>query len=90
MDPEYVATVVWCTARSFEDYTKQHNLETAIEPDGQLSWTPVTSPPKSCHDDKKVNVALDLLMRVSESDKHVYRRPTGATLRFMFTAAWRI
>jgi hypothetical protein len=34
-----------------------------------------------------VKAAFDLLVRVPESDEHVYRRPTGAMPRFMFPAS---
>lgn len=48
---------------------------------------PKPPPPQTYLDDDNVKAAIDLLEKVPESDEHVYRRPTGAVLRFLFPAA---
>jgi hypothetical protein len=45
---------------------------------------PRPPPPRSYLDIDNVKAAIDLLEGVPESDEHVYRRPTGGMLRFMF------
>jgi hypothetical protein len=45
---------------------------------------PNPPPPRTYLDDINVKAALDLLVRVPESDEHVYRRPIGDILRFFF------
>jgi hypothetical protein len=48
---------------------------------------PRPSAPQTYLDIDSVKASLDLLERVPESDEHIYRRPTGAILRFIFPQA---
>jgi hypothetical protein len=48
---------------------------------------PNPPPPQTYLDNNNVRAAFDLLLKVPESDEHVYRRPTGGVLRFIFTEA---
>lgn len=45
---------------------------------------PCPPPPRTYLDIVNVKAALDLLLRFPESQEHVYRRPMGGILRFIF------
>ncbi|KAH7357462.1 hypothetical protein BKA66DRAFT_574458 [Pyrenochaeta sp. MPI-SDFR-AT-0127] len=48
---------------------------------------PNPPPPQTYLDNNNVKAAFELVSKVPESNEHVWRRPTGAVLRFIFTEA---
>jgi hypothetical protein len=50
----------------------------------RVLFDPKPPPPRSYLDNNNVKAAIQLIKRVPESDEHIYRRPTGGILRFMF------
>ncbi|KAL1800296.1 hypothetical protein ACET3X_000638 [Alternaria dauci] len=48
---------------------------------------PNPPPPQTYLDDINIKAALDLLVRVPDSGEHIYRRPIGDILRFIFPSS---